>query len=426
MNYEEAMGYITDTYKFGSKMGLERIKRLLELLGNPQKGLKYVHIAGTNGKGSTTAYISTVLMEAGYKTGIFISPFIQRFNERIRINKEEISGEDIAKYIVKIKDMIGVMVSEGSSHPTEFEIITAMGFMHYAENNCDIVVLETGLGGIIDSTNIIDDSVVSVITTIAFDHQQYLGNTITEIAEKKAGIIKRNGSVVIYPQSDEVMEVFLKECQVKNAKLYKVLSENVNIISSDTTSQAFDFEEHKGLQISLLGEHQIYNASLAVKAIEVLKEKGFHITDENLRNGLFNTKWPGRFEIVFRNPEIIIDGAHNVQGANNLAENLKKYFPDTKFVFIVGILSDKDFEHMLSPFFPIAEKFIAVAPDYYRAIKANDLKAYLEKFHDNVISFDTVKGALDYVTAEVDKNKIICAFGSLYYIGEIRDYFNLV
>lgn len=425
MDYEEAMKYITDTYKFGSKMGLERIKRLLGLLGDPQKEMKFVHIAGTNGKGSTTSFISAILMEAGYKTGMFVSPFIQRFNERIRINNVEIDGESIAAYIREIKEKIGIMSAEESPHPTEFEIITAMAFMHYKKNKCDIVVLETGLGGIIDSTNVIETSEVSVITTIDFDHQQYLGNTIEEIAEKKAGIIKENGSVVLYPQMENVTAVFEKECRLKNAKLYKVLREDVQLINFSTEYQEFNFLNHKNLKIQLLGKHQIMNASVSVRAIDTLIEKGYNITEENIRNGLREAKWAGRFEIVNKNPMVIIDGAHNVEGARNLAANLLAYFPEKKITFIAGVLKDKNFEQMLDEVIPIADKFLTVAPDYYRAVSAEELKTHLLKRHSNVTAFKSIKDALHFALAHAGAEEIICAFGSLYYIGEIRGYFGL-
>ena len=428
MDYKEAMGYITSTYKFGSKAGLERIERLLEILGNPHKGLKFVHIAGTNGKGSLTAYMSSVLEKAGYKTGVFVSPFLQRFSERIRIGQVEISDEDIVENILKIKAAIGIMEQDSADHPTEFEILTAMAMMHYKNNNCDIVVLEVGMGGIVDSTNIISDesSIVSVITTIGFDHMQYLGNTLVEIAEKKAGIIKQNGHVVLYPQADEVMEVFEKCVLAKNATLEKLGKDDINIISETIDGTIFDFGGLKGLEIKLLGSYQAYNASLVVMACKALNAKGFEISENILRQGLKDARWAGRFEIVNKNPMVIIDGAHNLEGALGFANGLKHYFGEKKLTFICGFLADKDYGAMLEPFIPMAKRFITLTPDYpTRALPAEELRDYLLKHHNEVNAKTSVNEALEYAISTATSDDIICVFGSLYYIGYVRDYFGL-
>jgi len=427
MTYNEAMSYIVGTYKFGSKAGLERIKRLLEILGNPHEGLKFVHIAGTNGKGSLTAYMSSVLEKAGYKTGVFVSPYLQRFSERIRIGHEEIPDEDIVENILKIKDAIGIMEQESDDHPTEFEILTAMAMLHYKKNHCDIVVLEVGMGGIIDSTNIISDesSIVSVITTIGFDHMKYLGNTLTEIAEKKAGIIKKNGRVILYPQVPEAMAVVDKTVAEKNAVLEKLSKDDVNIVSETIDGTIFDFGGFKGLEIKLLGSHQVYNASLAVMACKALNEKGFKISEEILREGLKCARWAGRFEIVNRNPMVIIDGAHNLEGALGFANGLKHYFGGKKITFLCGLLTDKDYPAMLEPFIPIAKRFITLTPDSLRALPSEDLRDYIRQYHDNVEAKANVKEALEHALSTGTADDIICVFGSLYYIGYIRDYFGL-
>ena len=428
MDYKEAMGYITSTYKFGSKAGLERIERLLDILGNPQKDLKFVHIAGTNGKGSLTAYMSSILEKAGLRTGVFVSPYLQRFSERIRIGQVEISDDEIVENILKIKNAIGIMEQESNDHPTEFEILTAMAMMHYKNNNCDIVVLEVGMGGVIDSTNIISDesSVVSVITTIGFDHMQYLGNTLPEIAEKKAGIIKKNGHVVLYPQVDEAMAVFEKTALEKNAVLEKLDREDVNVISETIDGTTFDFGGYKGLEIKLLGTHQVYNASLAVMACKALNAKGFEISEDILRQGLKDARWAGRFEIVSRNPMVVIDGAHNLEGAFSFSDGLKHYFGGKKLTFICGFLNDKDYGAMLEPFIPMAKRFVTITPDYpTRALPAEELRDYILKHHENVEAKASVEEALEHVISSGEKDDIICVFGSLYFIGFVRDYFGL-
>jgi len=427
MDYKEAMSYIAGTYKFGSKAGLERIERLLEILGNPQKGLKFVHIAGTNGKGSLTAYISSVLDKAGYKTGVFVSPFLQRFSERIRIGQEEISDDEIVENILKIKDAIGIMEKELDDHPTEFEIVTAMAMLHYKKHNCDIIVLEVGMGGVIDSTNIIEDedSIVSVITTIGFDHMQYLGNTLTEIAEKKAGIIKKNGYAVLYPQVDEAMTVFDKTAKAQNAVLEKLFYEDVHVVSETIDGTVFDFGNYKGLEIKLLGSHQVYNASLAVMVCNVLNAKGYKISEEIMRAGLYEAHWAGRFEIVNRSPMVIIDGAHNFEGARGFSKGLKHYFGEKKITFICGFLADKEYGAMLESFIPMAKRFITLTPDSPRALPGEELKNYLRAYHNDVTAKENVNAALEYALATGEGDDIVCVFGSLYYIGYVRDYFGL-
>ena len=427
MDYKEAMSYIVGTYKFGSKAGLERIDRLLQILGNPQKGLKFVHIAGTNGKGSLTAYMSGVLEKAGFKTGVFVSPFLQRFSERIRVGQIEISDDEIVENILKIRDAIGIMEKEMNDHPTEFEIVTAMAMMHYNKHDCDIVVLEVGMGGIVDSTNIIDDesSIVSVITTIGFDHMQYLGNTLAEIAQKKAGIIKQNGNVVIYPQVEEAMCVFEKTADEKNATLKKLSKDDVHIISETIDGTIFDFSDLKRLEIKLLGSHQVYNASLAVMACKELNARGFAISENILREGLKEAKWAGRFEIVNKEPLVIIDGAHNLEGALGFSKGLRHYFGEKKITFLCGFLADKDYETMLESFIPMAKRFITLTPDSPRALDGAELCAYLLRHHGDVVAKANVNEALEYALSVSDSDDIICVFGSLYYIGYVRDYFDL-
>ena len=428
MTYLEAIDYIQATKKFGSKPGLERIRRLCELLDNPQKYLKFAHVAGTNGKGSVCACLSSVLISAGYKTGLFISPSIQRFSERIRIDGREISEAETAEYTSIIKEKIDIMKQESDDHPTEFEIITAMAMLHYKKHNCDIVVLEVGMGGIIDSTNIIDDdtSLVAVITSIGFDHMEYLGPTLPEIAAKKAGIIKNGGVTVVYPAKPEVMKVFEEVCAEKNAVLKKLDEKDIKILSQSIDGTSFDFGLYKGLNISLLGKYQIYNAALSILACEELKAKGLKISDENIREGLKNAKWPGRFEIVHKTPLIIIDGAHNPEGAQALLKGLQYYFPGKKLTFICGCLADKDIGAIFEPFGVTAKRFITLTPDSPRAKQGDELAAEIKRFHNDVIYKNNAAEALEYVLSTSEPDDIICAFGSLYFIGGVREYFGLI
>ena len=425
MDYNEAMEYIHGMQKFGSKPGLERIKMLLAYMMNPQKELKFIHVGGTNGKGSTVSFISSILIEAGYRVGIYTSPSIHRFSERIRINDCEIPEQGIARIAESIKTITELMIHNGWEHPTEFEVVTAMAFQYFYELNCDFVVLEVGLGGRLDSTNSIDASEVSVITTISYDHMEVLGDTLPEIAYEKAGIIKQNGNVVLYPQERAVERVFEVMCEKQRAVLYKADFSTLIPHSSDIRKQVFDFEEYQSLKISLAGTHQINNAAVAIKAIEVLKRKGYKITEDNLRKGLEKTKWAGRLEMVNEQPRFLIDGAHNMEGAIKLADNLSILFPGKKITFILGVLADKDYKSMVENVIPIAERFITVTPKNVRALSAQDLEVYLKSFGMHVIHGGNVETAISEALGLVSNDDIICAFGSLYYIGEVREYFGL-
>lgn len=283
LGYKEALDYIHGTRKFGCKLGLENIRTLLSMLGNPHKKLKYVHVAGTNGKGSTVAFISSILIESGYKTGIFISPYIERFTERIRVNREEISKEDLARITGIVKAKVDEMLMNGLFHPTEFEIVTAIAFQYFYEMKCDVVVLEVGLGGRFDSTNVIDDSLVSIITSVSYDHMAILGDTLSKIAFEKAGIIKNNSDVVLYTQDKEVEKVVEDACSASNSTLHKVKFEGIQVVYYDIEGQIFNFGVYKNLKIKLLGAHQFKNAVVALEACKILAYKGYKITEETVK-----------------------------------------------------------------------------------------------------------------------------------------------
>ncbi len=423
MNYDEAIEYIHGTLKFGSKLGLHNIGTLLKLIGNPHKKLKFVHIAGTNGKGSTTAFISSILMEAGYRTGIYTSPYIQRFTERIRIGNDEISREELADITSFVKTGVSEMLDMGENHPTEFELVTAIALEYYCRKGCDIVVLEVGLGGRLDSTNIIDTPELAVITTISYDHMDRLGNTLQEIAFEKAGIIKPGGDVVLYRQGREVEQVFEKACDERGADLYKTDFSNLVLHEFSTEGQVFSCSGYDRLKIGLLGRHQVNNAVVAVKAAELLSGKGYKITEDALRRGLWNTKWPGRLEVLNRNPIVIIDGAHNTEGASVLRKALDEYFPGRPVTFIMGVLSDKDYMTMMKIVLPGCKRLIAVTTDSAKALPAVTLAKMAGNYCKNVQISDTIEGAVRTCLDTASSEEIICAFGSLYYIGAVRRVF---
>ena len=430
MTYDEAINYLTTSPKFGKIAGLQRIEKLLELLGNPQKQLKFVHVAGTNGKGSVCACIHSVLIKAGYKTGLFISPHLQRFSERARVDKTEITEAQIAEYTNIISQKAEDMIQDGFEAPTEFEIITAMAMLHFNAASCDIVVLEVGIGGIIDSTNIIDESesLLSVITSIGFDHMDYLGETLPEIASKKAGIIKKNHTTIVYPAERAVMEVFERACKENNAQLIKLENSAVEIKSMRLSGTSFSLAPLSGLgdiQIKLLGKYGVYNAALAALACTELRNKGFDISDENILDGLAAAFWPGRLEIVSRSPLVIIDGAHNPEGANALLSELSAYFAGYKLTFICGCMADKDVDALFALFANIAKRYITITPNSKRAMCGEKLAEKVKRFHNDVVFKGGIKEALDYAISTSAHDEVICAFGSLYFMGGVRDYFGL-
>lgn len=423
MNYDQALNYIHGTLKFGIKLGLDSIKTLLGLMGNPQDKLKCIHVAGTNGKGSTVTFISSILIEAGNKVGIFTSPSIERFTERIKINHQEIGEEDLARHTAFVKENVDLMISKYGIYPTEFEIVMAIAFQYFYEMGCDVVVLEVGLGGRFDATNVIKEALVSVITTISYDHMDRLGDTLEKIAYEKAGIIKDGADVVVYPQSSEAMKVIYDVCDDKGAKLHTVDYSSVKIKDFSIDGQEFSYREWKDLYISLLGEHQVRNAVTALSVIELLREKGYDISEESIRKGLINAKWPGRLEVLSKNPVFLIDGAHNGEGALALSRVLKAYFSGKKILFIIGALKDKDVKSIIQPTLSVASGYITVTPDSPRAMPAKELADFISQYCKNVMDNDTIEEAIKTALKLVSTDGIICAYGSLYYIGKIRSFF---
>ena len=429
MNYQESLRYIEETHKFGVRLGLDNIAKLLELLGNPQDKLKIIHVAGTNGKGSTCSFISTILTESGYKVGLYTSPFLETFTERIRVNGINIPEEDVARIVTIIKSKIEQMVSEGYSYPTEFEIVTAMAFYYYYEQKVDFVALEVGLGGRYDATNVIKNSEVSVITSISLDHIGILGDTVEKIAYEKGGIIKENGTVILYDQSEEVKNVIKQICKEKNATYIEAKFDDIKVKNSDIYSQTYDCiiagERYEDLEIKLIGEHQINNSILALNAIKSLKEKhNLNITEDNIKKGLINTKWPGRIEKIKEEPIFIIDGAHNEDGAKSLAKAIEKNFKDKNLTLLIGMLEDKDIDGVIEILIPYFSKVITTTPDNPRAISSDILKEKISQYVDDVVSKPKIKDAVEYTLNNSSKEDIIISAGSLYMIGEVRTLVN--
>jgi dihydrofolate synthase/folylpolyglutamate synthase len=426
MNYQESLDYILGTPNPGGVYERNVMQSLLEKLGNPHMGLKYVHIAGTNGKGTTSAFVASVLREAGYKTGLYTSPFIQRFNERIQVNGEQIPDDDLARITTKIAEAVPAVMAEGRRRPTIFELITALGFCWFQEQKCDVVALEVGMGGRLDATNAIldEDSVVSAMVNIGFDHMEFLGDTLPLIAGEKAGIIKEKGDVVVYGQSPEVEKVFYDKAMEKHATYTRSDNETAVVKTMDVTGTTFRFGPWRDMKIRLLGRYQVRNACTALTVIERLRLHGFTIADEQVYAGMEKAIWPGRAELLRQDPAVIVDGAHNPQGFEALMETMELLFPGKKLNIVLGVLADKDFQSGLDIAIPHAKKFFAVTPPSYRALDAGELAADIrEKSEVPVAPFESIPAAIEAALAESDKDDVIAILGSLYQVGDVRTYF---
>ncbi|QZY56240.1 bifunctional folylpolyglutamate synthase/dihydrofolate synthase [Crassaminicella profunda] len=424
MDYNKALNYIHGTYKFGSKLGLENITELLKLMGNPHEKLKVIHVAGTNGKGSTSSFIASVLKGAGYKVGLYTSPYLEEFTERIRVNGKNIPKEDLGEVTGFVKEKVEKMVSRGMNHPTEFEIVTAIGFEYFKRQKVDFLVLEVGLGGRFDASNVVKNPLVSVITPIDFDHTDYLGDTLGKIAYEKAGIIKENGFVVSFPQQIEAMKVIEEVCSKKNGKLIKAPIDSIEILKQDDWGQSFCVkygnEKIENITISMLGEHQIQNATVALTALYILeKEHGVMISRNALYEGFKENIWPGRLEIMQRNPLVLIDGAHNPQGMRALSKVLKKLFYDKNIILGIGILGDKD-ASMLDEIVPFAKKMVLTQPNNPRAMSVENLEEILKKYKKTIVKKENIKEAVQEALSLADSEDVVVFAGSLYMIGEVR------
>ena len=424
MNYQESLDYILGTPNPGGVYERNVMETLMHELGDPHKDCRYVHIAGTNGKGSTAAYIASVLQKAGYKTGLYTSPYIQRFNERIQVNGVQIPDDALAEITTEIAAATERVQAKGYRRPTIFELITALGFCWFSREKCDIVSLEVGMGGRLDATDTIEQSEASVMVNIGFDHMEFLGDTLPLIAGEKAGIIKPHGDVVVYGQKPEVEEVFRKACEAKGASFAISDSSKAVVKENTVDGTVFDFGGYEDLRISLLGKYQVRNACTAVTAIQHLRRHGWNISDLALREGLWETHWPGRLELLRKDPIVIVDGAHNPQGAEALMEAMAALFPGRKFRIVVGVLADKDYTASIDIAAPYAEKFYAVTPPSYRALSSQELAEVIRHHSGTPVQpFESIPAAIETALQEADKQDILCIFGSLYQVGDVRSYF---
>ena len=469
MNYEECLQYISEIPWTSRKVGLHRIKALLEALGRPDKDLKFIHVAGTNGKGSVCAMLDAILRAAGLRTGLFTSPHLEKYNERMKVDGKDISNKEFAEVISKIRTAANTL----DESPSEFEVLTAAGLQWFKKKKCDIVILEVGLGGEFDSTNVIEHKELAIITPIGFDHTAILGNTLGEIASAKAGIITKDCDVICSRQSREgliandyplrevvkskmeILNVISAKCMEMHAKLHIPDTFGFKLISKDIDGQVFKSRYYdEPLRLNFIGEYQLLNVLTVLEAVKVLNKRGrlnligtsnnkgkqgknlnkpgsgkavkknIIISEKAVRKGLETVTWAARFEVLNRNPVFILDGAHNEHGIDAAVDALRWLFGDKKITYILGILSDKNIDAMLLKLYSNAKNFITLTPESSRALAGEKLAERLRDAGFTAVNFDTPKEAVEYALGKASEtDDVICSLGSLYLAGTIRECF---
>lgn len=425
MNYKEARVYLDEVSKYGSVLGLESMRELLRRLGDPQNELKFIHISGTNGKGSVLAYLSTILSGAGYRTGRYISPTLFSYRERIQVDGEYIEKESLACHVTAIAAAAEDMQKAGLPSPTVFEIETALAFLYFKEKRCDIVTLEVGCGGLLDATNVITTTLMEVIASISMDHTDLLGDTLAKIAAQKAGIIKPDTMVVSAQQKSEAAQVIEDTCKEQHCTLQMVDESKISNVHYGAEGQTFSYKEWENVAISLAGSYQIKNAALALEGVAALRKLGYALSDQQVREGLLHTAWRGRFTTLRRDPTVIIDGAHNPAAALELKESLERYFPGKTLYFVMGMFKDKDYAQVIDLTAPLARHIITVeTPGNPRAMPARELAEAVGKVNPSVEWADSVAHGVEKALAMAGKEDAVIVFGSLSFLGEAADAVN--
>lgn len=417
MNAEQAIAYIHSVCWKGSIPGLGRTQELLKKMGNPEKKLKFVHIAGTNGKGSTAAMTASILSKAGYRTGLYTSPYIYRFHERIQVDGVEISDEDLTEITEYVKPLADSMAQS----PTEFELVCCIAFEYFYRKKCEIVVLEVGMGGAWDATNVIEVPEVAVITNIGLDHTEYLGDTVEKIAETKSGIFKPHGHAVVYRSTPSVEAVYERVCAERDVSLRKADFDGLVLKAHTLEGQVFDCGSRKNLVLPLLGDHQLHNASVVLSIADTLIGEGWNISEQNIYDGIRDVRWPGRFDIVCRKPLFIIDGGHNPQCIEALVKNIRDYLAGKKVIALTGVLADKDYADMYKPVMPLVDRFVCITPPNPRKLEAEQLARYLRQAGAQAQASESILDGVKKAMDLAGKDGVVLCFGSLYSIGGIRD-----
>ena len=411
--------------KYGSVLGLESMRELLRRLGDPQNELKFIHISGTNGKGSVLAYLSTILSGAGYRTGRYISPTLFSYRERIQVDGEYIEKESLACHVTAIAAAAEDMQKAGLPSPTVFEIETALAFLYFKEKRCDIETREVGCGGLLDATNVITTTLMEVIASISMDHTDLLGDTLAKIAAQKAGIIKPDTMVVSAQQKSEAAQVIEDTCKEQHCTLQMVDESKISNVHYGAEGQTFSYKTWENVAISLAGSYQIKNAALALEGVEALRKLGYALSDQQVREVLLHTAWRGRFTTLRRDPTVIIDGAHNPAAALELKESLERYFPGKMLYFVMGMFKDKDYAQVIDLTAPLARHIITVeTPGNPRAMPARELAEAVGKVNPSVEWADSVAHGVEKALAMAGKEDAVIVFGSLSFLGEAADAVN--
>lgn len=421
MDYRQARAYIEEINSYGSVLGLANIKELLQRMGNPEKDVPVIHVAGTNGKGSVVSYLSTVYKAAGYKVCRYVSPTICKYRERIQVNNRYIEKEEFAEGITLIKNHADNMVKEKLLHPTAFEVETALCLWYAKKTGCDLLVLECGLGGREDATNAIEKKIATVFASISRDHMGILGETLEEIATEKAGIMRTGVPVISMRQPPLADEVLHRQAEKMQAEFVLADGKKAQVLKSDLDHQIFSYGEHKELEITLAGRHQIDNAVLAVAVIDTLQDR-FPVSEQALHQGLAATKWVGRCTTIARNPRIIIDGAHNEDAAIKLASTIQQQLSGKRLIFMMGVFKDKEYDKIAARTAPLADQIITFTiPENDRALPGMELAYAIQKYNPKVTSADSLKEALEMALLLAGKEDVILAFGSLSFHGRLME-----
>ena len=433
MKYDEALEYMKNRINpLGSVPGLDTTRELLKRIGNPEKELKIIHIAGTNGKGSVSAFLDGILRANGYRTGRYLSPSVVDYREKIQVNGQFIPKTKVSEYLTALYEKADEMVKDGFPHPTSFEIETAMAFWYLKDKKCDFAVIETGMGGKDDSTNVIPSPLVCVFTSVSEDHLGIIGNNVEEIALTKSGIIKDGTTVVVAPQKESILKVFTDAAAEHRDVDVRVIRREDIVIPVKAGKvklpgmQKFSYKNYKNIQISLLGEYQPENAAVALETAEVLSAKGVRLNEEKTKKGLKETLWPARFEILGKKPPVIADGAHNPDGVAHLMKTMDGYFTNVPIIYIMGVLKDKAVDEMIHLSAAKAMHIITVTPpDNPRGMSAFELAQKIKEVNPSVSAADSVEEALEEACLMAGPDGVILAFGSLSYMGKLREAYKL-
>ncbi len=421
MLYEEARVYLDHVSKYGSVLGLDSIKSLLGELGNPQKDLKFIHIAGTNGKGSILAGLSGILQCAGYRTGRYCSPTVMGYLERFQVDGQWMAEDELAPFVSQVKEAAERVEEKTNLTVTVFEMETAIAFLYFKKKQCDYVVLEAGMGGLLDATNVIENTILSVFASISMDHIGVLGNTLEEIAENKAGIIKPSCvAVVTAPQKPSVIRILQEKAKMCGCQVRVSHPENAKIKKESMDGQIFSYGEYKDIHLNLIGRYQIDNAATVLEAVKALNENGAEISEEAVRAGFAKVIWPGRFQVLGREPLMIADGAHNQDAALRLAENVRTYLAGRRIIGVMGVFKDKEYRKIAEIMASYLTKVYTIdLPNRERSLAKEELCQVLEKNGVQAEPAEGIEEALAVAKADCRENDAVLIFGSLSYLGDV-------